>query len=46
MIFESLKDHAVGSFDLAVAPSVGDRGVININGVVLVEILKGGAGEG
>jgi hypothetical protein len=38
MIFESLEDHAVGSFNLAVAPRVGDRGVVDIDGVFLAKI--------
>jgi hypothetical protein len=32
--------------DLAVAPRVGDRGVVNVDGVVLTEIPKGRAGKG
>jgi hypothetical protein len=41
MIFDSLKDHAIGMLDLAVAPRVGHRGVVDVIGVVLTEILKG-----
>jgi hypothetical protein len=39
MIFESLEDHAVGSFDLAVAPGVGDRGVVDVDSVILAKVL-------
>jgi hypothetical protein len=46
MIFESLKDHVVGSFYLAVAPRVGDQGVIDIDSIVLTEIPKGGSSKG
>jgi hypothetical protein len=45
VILESPKDHTVGSFDLAVAPRVGDQGVIDIDGVVLTKILEGRASE-
>jgi hypothetical protein len=38
MIFESLEDHAVGTFDLAVAPGVGDRGIVDINSVILAKV--------
>jgi hypothetical protein len=34
-MLESLKDHVVASFDLAVASRVGDRGVIDVDGVAL-----------
>jgi hypothetical protein len=44
-IFESLKHHAVGSFDLAIAPGVGDRGIVYVDGIFLAEIPKDGAGE-
>jgi hypothetical protein len=40
-----LKHHAVGAFDLAVAPGVGDRGVVDVNGVFLAEIPKDGASK-
>jgi hypothetical protein len=46
MIFESLKDHAIGTLDLAVAPRVGDRGVVDVDRVVLAKIPKGGPCEG
>jgi hypothetical protein len=46
VILESLKDHVIGSFDLAVAPRVGDRGVIDVDGVVLTKILECGTSEG
>jgi hypothetical protein len=45
-MFDSLKDHAVGTLDLAVAPRVGDRGVIDVDGVLLTGIPKGGAYNG
>jgi hypothetical protein len=37
MIFDSLN----GTLDLAVALRVGDRGVVDVDGVVLTEIPKG-----
>jgi hypothetical protein len=40
MVLESLEYHAIGSFDLAVAPWVGDRGVVNVNKVVLAKVLE------
>jgi hypothetical protein len=40
-----LKHHAIGSFDLVVAPGVGGRGVVDVDVVFLVEIPKHGAGE-
>jgi hypothetical protein len=40
-----LKHHAIGLFDLAVAPRVGDRGVIDIDGVFLAKVQEDGAGE-
>jgi hypothetical protein len=40
-----LKHHAISAFDLAVAPGVGDRGVVDVNGVFLTEIPKDGACE-
>jgi hypothetical protein len=36
-----LKNHVVGTFDLAVTPRVGDRQVVDINHVVLAKILEG-----
>jgi hypothetical protein len=46
MIFDRLKDHAIGTLNMVVAPRVGDRGVVDVNGVVLTEIPKGGARKG
>jgi hypothetical protein len=40
-----LKDHVVGSFDLAVALRVGDRGVVNVDSVILAEVPEDRAGE-
>jgi hypothetical protein len=40
MIFDSLKDHAIGTLDLVVASRVGDRGAVDVDGVVLTEIPK------
>jgi hypothetical protein len=45
VILESLEDHAVGSFDVAVAPRVGDRGVVNVNSVILAEVSEDRASE-
>jgi hypothetical protein len=45
-VFESLKPHAVVSFDLAVTPWVGDRGIIDIDKVILAEVLEDRASEG
>ena len=45
-IFEGLEDYAVSSFDLAVAPWVHDRRVVNVDQVVLTEVPKLGTGEG
>jgi hypothetical protein len=39
-IFKNLEDHAVGSFNLAVAPGVGDRGVVDVDSVILAKIPK------
>jgi hypothetical protein len=41
-----LKNHGIDTLDLAVAPRVGDRGVIDVDRVVLAEIPKGGPCEG
>jgi hypothetical protein len=41
-----LKDYAINTLDLAVAPRVGDRGVVNVDGVVLAEFPEGRANEG
>jgi hypothetical protein len=46
VIVEGPKDHAIGTLDLAVAPRVGDRGVVDIDGVLFAEIPEGGANEG
>jgi hypothetical protein len=40
-----MKDHAVGSFDLAVAPRVGDRAVVDVDSVFLAKFPKGRASE-
>jgi hypothetical protein len=40
-----LKYHVVGSFDLAVAPGVGDRGVVDVDGVLLAKIPEDRADE-
>jgi hypothetical protein len=45
MIFESLEHHAVGSFDLAVAGGLGDRGVVYVDSVVLAKVLEDRASE-
>jgi hypothetical protein len=44
-IFEGLKDHAIGTLDLAVALRVGDQGVVDVDGVVLAEIPEGRTSE-
>jgi hypothetical protein len=40
-----LKHHAVGSFDLVVAPGVGDRGVVDVDSVVLAKVPEDRASE-
>jgi hypothetical protein len=40
-----LKHHAVGSFDLAVAPRVSDRVVVNVDSVILAKVPEDRAGE-
>jgi hypothetical protein len=35
-----LEHHAVGSFDLAVAPRVGDRGIVDVDGIFLAKSHK------
>jgi hypothetical protein len=45
MVFERLADHAVGSFDLAVALGVGDRGVVDIASVISAKVPEDRAGE-
>jgi hypothetical protein len=37
-----MKNHSVGTLNLAVAPGVGDRGVVDVDRVILAEIPKGG----
>jgi hypothetical protein len=37
-ILECLDHHAIGSFDLAVTPWVGDRGIVDVNEVILAEV--------
>jgi ABC-type uncharacterized transport system permease subunit len=38
VVFDVLKHHAIGSLDLAVAPWVGHRRVVDVDEAVLVEI--------
>jgi hypothetical protein len=38
MVLESLEHHAVGSFNLDVAPWVGDRGVVDVDKVILADV--------
>jgi hypothetical protein len=38
VIHESLKDHVVGSFDLAVASRVGNRGVVNVDSFIVAKV--------
>jgi hypothetical protein len=45
MVLECLEHHAVGSFDLAVAPWVSDRGVVGVNKVILAEVREDRASE-
>jgi hypothetical protein len=45
MIFECLEHHAIGSFDLAVTPWVGDRGIVDVNEVILAEVPEDRASE-
>jgi hypothetical protein len=40
-----LENHDVGSFDLAVTPWVGDRGIVNVNEVILAEVPEDQASE-
>ena len=44
--FEPLKEQAVGTFHLAVAPWVSYGGIIYVDAVVLAEVLEFGSGEG
>jgi hypothetical protein len=46
MVFESLEHHVVVSFDLAVAPWVGDRGVVDVDEVILAKVPEDRASEG
>jgi hypothetical protein len=46
MVFESLDHHAGGSLYLAVAPWVGDRGVVDFDEVILAKVLEDRASEG
>jgi hypothetical protein len=39
-VLDALKHHAACAFDLAVAAWVHDRGIINVNEVVLAEVPK------
>jgi hypothetical protein len=39
-IFDGLKHHAVCSLDLAIAPWVGHRRVVDVDEAVLAEILE------
>jgi hypothetical protein len=41
-----LEHHAVGSLDLAVAPWVGDRGVVDVDEVILAGVPEDRASEG
>jgi hypothetical protein len=45
MVLESLEHHAVSSFDLAVTPWVGDRGVVDVNEVILAKVPEDRASE-
>ena len=44
--FEPLKDQAVGTFHLAIAPWVSHGGVLYVDTIVLAEIPELGSGEG
>jgi hypothetical protein len=39
-VFDGLKHHAICSLDLAVAPWVGHRGVVDVDEAVLAKILE------
>jgi hypothetical protein len=41
-----LEHHVVGSFDLAVAPGVGDRGEVDVDSIVLAKVPKDRASKG
>jgi hypothetical protein len=45
-VLESLEHHVVGSLDLAVAPWVGDRGVVDVDEVILAKVSEDRASEG
>jgi hypothetical protein len=38
VVLKSLEHHAVGSFDLVIAPWVGDRGEVDVDKVVLAKV--------
>jgi hypothetical protein len=39
-VLECLEHHAIGSFDLAVTPWVGDQGIVDVSEVILAESQK------
>ena len=39
-IFHGLEDHAIGPLDLSIAPWVRQRGVVDVNEVVLAKVPK------
>jgi hypothetical protein len=41
-----LEHHVIGSLDLAVAPWVGDRGVVDVDEVILAKVPEDRASEG
>jgi hypothetical protein len=45
MIFKSMENHAIGSFNLVVEPRVGDRGVVDVDSVILSEVPEDRASE-
>jgi hypothetical protein len=45
-VLECLEHHAVGSLDLAVTPWVGDRGVVDIDEIILAKVPEDQASEG
>jgi hypothetical protein len=40
-----LEDHVVGSFNLAVAPGVGNQGVVDVDSVILAKVPEDRASE-
>jgi hypothetical protein len=40
-----LEHHAIGSFDLAVTPWVGERGIVDVDEVILAEVPEDRASE-